>query len=216
MFGLLAQMEGNEAARQVEEAADQATEWLSGNLMLVILVVIAVIAFVVVRRVLFRGNRVAGKQAPDLAINVMSLGTEGPPPGPPTLEFYNVPVRLVAVAVAPAGRVRELPPVNQMGDIFDSVVPGLAAVVQMHKPLVRRWPPQMSTRGFAHLFFQHARLPGEAGKGTPWSAAAGMMKIEGQPLMIGLVFRTETPTSHAQEVVDSEERWMALLQVKGA
>ena len=178
------------------------------------LVVVAVLY--VLLRVLRGRKKPVVLQVPELGIDVMQLGTQAPPSGPPSLEFYNVPVRLAAVVIAPAGRVRDLPPIDQWEDLFDAIVPGLAAVVAKHKPLVRRWPPQLSAKGFAHTFFQHVRLPGEGGKGTPWSSAGGLFKIEGQPLMAGLVLRTAQPSSHGQEIVDSEEQWMRLLKVVGA
>ena len=150
-----------------------------------------------------------------LRIDVMGLGTEGPPTGGPVLEFFNTPVRLAAIVVAPAGRVRDLPPPEEMGDVLDALLPGLARVVSAHRPLVRRWPPQFSSSGFAHMFFQYVRLPGEGGKGTPWCSAAGIFKIEGQPMMAGMVFRTESTSSHGQEIIDAEEKWLNTLRVKG-
>ena len=91
----------------------------------------------------------------------------------------------------------------------------MSKVVAAHRPLVRRWPPQPSSKGFAHLFFQHVRLPGQGGKGSPWSSAAGLMKIEGQAVMAGMVFRTADPSAHGQEIIDSEEQWLRILRVKG-
>lgn len=161
------------------------------------------------------GKRKTAADAPtdDLTIDVMRLGTEGPPTSPPRLEFYNVPVRLALIVMAPAGRVRDLPPIPQWGDLYDAIVPGLSKVVAAHRPKVCRWPAQASARGFAHLFFQHVRLPGQSGKGTPWSSAAGVMKVEGQPVLVGMVFRTAEPSAHGQEVIDSEEHWLRILRV---
>jgi len=150
-----------------------------------------------------------------LRIDVMALGTHGPPPGAPVLEFFNTPVRLAAIVIAPAGRVRDLPPPEDMADILDAIVPGLARVVSAHRPIDKRWPPQFSSKGFAHMFFQYVRLPGEGGKGTPWCSAAGIFKIEGQPMMAGMVFRTESTSSHGQEIIDKEEKWLSTLRVKG-
>jgi len=150
-----------------------------------------------------------------LRIDVMALGTHGPPPGAPVLEFFNTPVRLAAIVIAPAGRVRDLPPPEDMADILDAIVPGLARVVSAHRPIAKRWPPQFSSKGFAHMFFQYVRLPGEGGKGTPWCSAAGIFKIEGQPMMAGMVFRTESTSSHGQEIIDKEEKWLSTLRVKG-
>jgi hypothetical protein len=161
-----------------------------------------------------RRRRALPKQVPDLAIDVMALPTVRPPEGGPALYYFNVPVRLAALVLAPAGRVRELPPLNQLNDIIDSIVPGLARVVAAHGTLIRRWPAQLSSKGFAHQFFTHARLPGQGGKGTPWSSAAGLFKIEGQPLMAGLILRAEAPTNLGQRIIEQEAQWLDILRIK--
>ena len=180
-----------------------------------IIAAVAIAVLLIARKIFSRRRRELPKPVPDLRIDVMSLGTDPPPGVAPVLEFYNVPVRLAAVVLAPAGRVRELPPPNQMDDVFDAIVPGMAGVVATHQPLVRRWPAQLSATGFAHAFFQHVRLPGDGGKGTPWSSAAGLVKIEGQPVMAGLVLRTASTSSHGQVIIDAEQMWLSILRVKG-
>ena len=127
--------------------------------------------------------------SPDLKVLLAELGEKGPPLGPPVLEFYNLPVRLAAIVLAPVGRVSDLPPDQQLPKLIESIIPGLDQVMALHKPLIRRWPSQVSVRGFAHLFFNNARLPGNGGKGSPWSSVAGMFKMKGQPVMAGLVVR---------------------------
>lgn len=207
-------------AIEVDEQIDRLTEavgtlpenWLAW----VIVALVALIALYVAFKVLAGGRRRRPKEVSDLAIDVMALGSQGPPPGAPVLEFYNTPVRLAAVVLAPAGRVRELPPDEDLADTFDAILPGLARVVDTHRPLMRRWPPQMSAKGFAHTVFQHCRLPGEGGKGSPWSTAAGLFKIEGQPLMAALIVRTSQPTNHGQHVIEDPEGWLACMRVKGA
>ena len=181
----------------------------------VAVLVVLLLLYLVGKKVL-RRKREAPAAAPDLTIDVTKLGTEGPPAGMPALEFYYLPVRLAAVVLAPAGRVSKLPPSDQLDEIFDAIVPGLAKIVARHQPSVRRWPNQLSTRGFAHAFFQHVRLPGDGGKGTPWSSVAGVVKIRGQSLVAGLVLRTAQPTSHGQEIIDLEGKWLSMLRVQGA
>jgi hypothetical protein len=193
---------------QIQNAVGGEGTW---QVLAVAAVAMAVALFIAWR--LFSGRRPAAPAAPNLTIDVMAQGTQGPPVGGPTLEFYNIPVRLAVVVLAPAGRVRDLPPEGQWHDLFDAIVPGLADVVASHRPLVRRWPSQPSSRGFAHQFFQHVRLPGQSGKGTPWSSAAGVMKIEGQAVMAGMVFRTQEPSAHGQEIIESEEQWLRILRV---
>jgi len=181
---------------------------------LLVLVAVAIVLAYVLWALLKRRKRVLPPQVPDLAVDVMSLPTAGPPASGPALYYYNVPVRLAAVVLAPAGRVRDLPPPGQLDDVLDSIVPGLAQVVSTHAPLVRYWPRQLSAKGFAHAFFGHARLPGQGGKGTPWCSAAGIFKIEGQPLMAGLVMRAQTTSNLGQAIVEREAQWLDLLRIK--
>ncbi len=168
----------------------------------------------VVRRVLRSRKKPLPRQEPDLKIDVMSLPTLGPPTSGPALYYYNVPVRLAAIVLAPAGRVRELPPINQIHEAFDAIVPGLTEIIATHRPVYRHWPNQMSVRGFAHMFFGNVRLPGQGGKGTPWCSAAGVFKLEGQPLVAGLLMRAETTTNLGQHIVEEEAQWLDILRIK--
>jgi hypothetical protein len=105
-------------------------------------------------------------------------------------------------------------PDEQLASLLDAIVPGLDKVAALHRPAIRRWPNQVSARGFAHLFFSNARLPGQAGKGTPWSSVAGVVKVEGQPVMAGLVLRAAAPNSVGQTIIDAEYKWLGCLRVK--
>ena len=141
---------------------------------------------------------VAAPLSPDLKIDVVTLGEQGPPHGPPVLEFYNLPVRLAAVVFVPAGLGRELPPAEQLPPLLDAIIPGLDKVAALHGSVVRRWPKQVSATGFAHLFFSNAKLPGTGGKGTPWSSVAGVFKYQGNPVMAGLVLSPKSPIASAR------------------
>ncbi len=206
-----------DAAVEGLDKAREAVSSFGGDLIqwIIILAVVLVVLYILYKVLSGRKKPVSAKGTPGLKIDVMSLGRGGPPEDGPTLELLNVPVRLAAVVLAPAGRVRDLPPPSELHDLYEAIAPGLTRVVGAHDPVVRRWPPQMSAKGFAHMFFQHVRLPGEAGKGTPWSSIGGLAKVEGQPFMAGLVLRTTAPSSHAQYVIDSEDKWMGMLRVKG-
>jgi len=202
---------------QVNQFQD-AAGWLSGAMWFYVLIgaVLVAVAVWLVYRILRAKRDVAAPAGPDLTIKLAHLGEQGPPPGTPELEFYNMPVRLAAVIIAPAGRIRELPPVEQMGPIFDALLPGLDRVVEKHGPMIRRWPPQMSAQGFAQIVFQNCRLPGEGGKGSPWSTVAGVFRHEGQPMMGALVLRTGRATSHGQTTINAEHEWLGCLRIKGA
>jgi hypothetical protein len=130
------------------------------------------------------------------------------------LYVYNVPVRLTALVLAPVGRARELPPPTHLDALADALVPGLAKVISAHKPVLRRWPAQVSSRGFAHTFFSQAKLPGDAGKGTPWCVAAGVIKFGKTPIMAGLIMRAAAATNFSHPIIEQEAQWLDVLKTK--
>jgi len=179
----------------------------------VLALVVLVLSYVVKRG--FQLRRRKPEPPPRLpSIEVQGLSTAGPLPGPPVLEFYHLPVRLAAVLLAPVGRARELPPPQQIPELLDAVIPGLGKVFIKHRPIVRLWPSQLSPRGFSHGFFTHAPLPGDAGKGTPWCSVAGVFKHKDQPMVVGMVMRTDSPTSLGQTIVENETKWLDALRIR--
>jgi len=173
-----------------------------------------IVVLIVLWRFVRRRKRLAPLVAPELTIDVQTLPDQGPPGGPPTLEFYNIPVRLTALVLAPVGRDRELPPPDEFYALCETLLPGLGQIARLHEPLIRDWPSQVSTRGFAHAFFSNARLPGDGGKGTRWSSVAGQFKHEGRPVMAALVLRAAAPNSLGQLTVNTEYEWLGCLRVK--
>jgi len=187
---------------------------LAGQYYAVIIAVVAVVATLVVYRILRRSRSGPDVAAVDLSIDVDSLPTGGPGDEGPRLEFYNVPVRLAVLVLAPSGRTGTLPPVDKLPEMVDAIVPGLLAVFESHKPLVRRWPGQLSSQGFAHAYFNNVRLPGDGGKGSPWCSVAGRADYLGQKLLVGMTFRTDAPNSLAQLSLDNERQWLDVLRIR--
>ena len=173
-----------------------------------------VVLLLIVWKIVGGRRRPPQPETPNLDVDLAAMGEQGPAGLTPVLELNNVPVRLAAVVLTPAGRVRELPPMNRRDELLEVILPGLKEVVAAHRPLMLRWPAQFSASGFAHTFARHVRLPGDGGRGTPWSSVAGVFKIEGQPLMAGLVLRSESANSLGQQIVDSEDKWLGCLRVK--
>jgi len=166
--------------------------------------VIVILILIIAWKIITGRRRELPPPAPDLAIDVASLGSEGPPTAGPILEHYNVPVRLG----------RELPSLDQLPQLIDHMVPGLAQVVAAHRPLIRRWPSQLSAEGFAHTFFAQAKLPGDRGKGTPWCSAAGRFEVGRQPVMAGLVMRAQGSNNFSQSIIHEQHEWLGILRVK--
>jgi hypothetical protein len=175
-------------------------------------VLLIVLALVV--RLLRRRGRTALPPPSDLTIGVAALTDQGPPAGNPSLELYNLPMRLAAVIVAPAGRGSQLPPDCDTLDLCDHIVPGLAEIVRLHKPMVREWPAQLSTQGFSHTLFASVPLPGDHGKGTAWCVVAGRFETGKQNLLAGLVLRAAAPNSLGQLEIERPGQWLDLLRVR--
>ena len=150
----------------------------------------------------------------DLTIDVGGLSSEGPPSEGPVLEFFGMPVRLVALVLAPAGRNTQLLPESQLVRVLDDLTPGLSSIVLSHRPLFRPWPSQLSTQGFIHAFFNHAHLPGDRGKGTPWCSAAGRFDAGDQQLLAGILCAAEKPNSLGQVPITNVGQWLEVVRVK--
>ena len=148
------------------DKAKQAVGSLSGDLWkyAVVAIVVLVILYAVTRLL---KKKPAVHSAENLQIDVMALGQPGPARGRAGAQVVRCPVRLALVVMAPAGRVRELPPLNRMEDAYEALLPGLAQVVAAHRPVIRRWPPQVSSNGFAHVFLQMRVCPGREARAHP-------------------------------------------------
>ncbi len=201
----------NDVAAKLEDVAGK----ISGDMVKygIIALVVLVAAYIVLRLLKTR-RREPPPPSPDLSIDVTALAAEGPPAAGPSLLYYGVSARLVAIVLAPLGRDRELPRADQFPGALDGIVPNLSQVAAAHRPLVRRWTNQLSARGFGHLFFASAKLPGRGGKGTEWCSVAGMFTVEGQPLMAGIVLRTAKPTNLGQRIVAEEAQWLDVLRTR--
>ena len=161
-----------------------------------------------------RRNRRQLAELPQIAINLAELQAAGPPTSPPFLEFYNIPVRLSGLLLAPVGHGRRLAEADARDEIFESLLPGLSEIVKMHETKVVEGPAQVSTRGFSHALFHAAALPGEGGKGTAWSAVAGLFKHDNEPIMAGLLLYAEKPNSIGQIIIQAEHDWLGCLRVR--
>jgi hypothetical protein len=172
-----------------------------------------VVAFALAQWML-RRRRALPPPPDELALDVSVLPDLPPPLGPPVLEFYHIPVRLAAVVLAPVGRVRELPSREELPEVIDSIVPGLDQIAVAHRPLVRSWPRQLSSRGFASALFQNLRFPADEKDRSVWSAVAGVFRFGDEPIMAGLVLRAETPNRFGNYVMEDEHQWLGILRVR--
>ena len=151
---------------------------------------------------------------PDLTIDVAKLGLHGPPESEVQLECYAVPVRLAALVIAPVGRSGAIPESDHLLNVLDQLVPGLVEIVSVHQPLVRFWPPQLSSHGFVSSFFHKAGLPGDNGKGTAWSSLAGKFNIGDGHYLVGMVFRAAAPNGIGQVSIETDGQWNDILRIR--
>jgi hypothetical protein len=176
---------------------------------------LALLVLALIIRAVLRSRRPKPQSDVDeLTINILGLEASGPPQAWPQLEFYGVPVRLAVLVLAPAGRLSQIPPKEQLRAVVDSLLPGLADVLDQHHPLFRRWPEQLSTSGFAQAFFKHVRLPGDAGKKTPWCSVAGRFDAGDQQLLAGIVCCAAKPNSHSTVIVEHAGQWHDVLRIR--
>lgn len=148
-----------------------------------------------------------------LALDVGSLPQSGPPAKGPQLACYNVPVRVAAFVLAPVGRTAALPPPDKLREVVDRIVPGMMEIIDRHQPVFRRWPGQISSQGFGSAFVGKLRLPGESGKGTPWTAVVGKIDYQGQQLLAGIVLRADEPNGLGVITLERETQWLDVFRV---
>ena len=172
------------------------------------------VAMVLLLRVLRRRRRVA-EPVPELQrVDVVELGDEGPPAGTPRVEIYGTPMRIAAIVIAPLGRGSLLPPPTKLPEVLDYVVPGLQQAIGSHRSEIVTWPEQLSWHGFSQAFFTHVPLPGDRGKGSPWSSVAGKFTADGIPFVVGLICRSVSSNSIGQIIVEHEGQWLDILRVR--
>lgn len=177
-----------------------------------VLVVLAILAFLAARWMRSHRRR-APQTEPDYGTVFQSLPELGPPHEGPRLLYRGTPVRLAGVVLAPPGLARELPPVNRLGEAFDALVPGLSEVIRAHRPVYRRWPAQVSTRGFAHRFFAEARGLAPPDAETPWCLVVGPFVFQRETLLVGLAMRAGAPMRPGRYIVEDPTEWPRLLSV---
>ncbi|MHC2069175.1 hypothetical protein ACYFX5_17015 [Bremerella sp. T1] len=131
----------------------------------------------------------------------------------PEVRVYNVPVRIVAIVVAPAGRGHDVLSEETLRGLMESFLPQMMAVVRAHRPDVYRWPGQMSTRGFSQRFFTQANLPGQHGEGTPWTAVAGRFDYQANGYLIGLVCCADEDNPLGQVLVEQKQQWTDIVRI---
>ncbi|MCA9118695.1 MAG: hypothetical protein H6822_04460 [Planctomycetaceae bacterium] len=182
----------------------------AAGLIVVVMGVLTVIAIAIFRR----GARQPPPEPLELVIDVASLVQQGPSTDTPRLVYMGKPVRLAALVVAPVGRSGSIPDADRLLDAVDHLIPGLVDVISRDSPVVKFWPGQLSTHGFAHAFFRNVKLPGNRGIGTRWCSIAGKFKSGGQQFLAGLLCDTGESSELSEIAADDNEQWARVLEVR--
>ncbi|MGI9517450.1 MAG: LapA family protein [Pirellulaceae bacterium] len=149
-----------------------------------------------------------------LFIDVEKLDQGGPSDQVIQLDFYNLPVRMVALVIAPVGRDRPVPALSELPQLEEAIVPGLHSIVANHDPEIWVWPAQLSVQGFNQAFFNNAPLPGHQGKGSVWCSLAGKFAWHSHAFVAGMVFRSAEPNSMGQVEAERETQWLDILRLQ--
>ncbi|GIW91242.1 MAG: hypothetical protein KatS3mg109_1674 [Pirellulaceae bacterium] len=176
----------------------------------VLLVVVLAGALVAAVFFLSKRRRPKAKAPEPPRLDMSALSTETPRSDELHLECYGIPVRVAAVVIAPLGRDAILPDDEQIGALFDQLVPGLAEVIAQDRPQLLRWPAQLSRDGFVHAFFNQTGITTNV---SPWCAVAGRVLFHRQQLAVGLVARTAQPTRLGRKTIEHEGQWATSLRV---
>ncbi len=176
---------------------------------------LALVVLLLILRIVFRKKQpVQQLVKPDLKIDLEELESKGPGQIWPQLQIYGIPVRLAVLVVAPKGQGSQIPNREQLQVLIDRITPGFKDVVAIHQPLIREWPPQMSVEGFSHAFFHNVQLPGDDGRGTPWSGTVGHLTAGMNSILLGMICVADDPNQLGQVIVKHEGQWREVLKVQ--
>lgn len=162
------------------------------GMVAVVALIVGLVLYRIGRRLLEIRRRPREAPQIDLTIDVPNLPIANVEQASPRMEIYGIPAVVAAVVVAPSGRDAAEPPKRVAFHLLEAVTPGFGEVLAGHQPLLCIWSAQLSSQGFAQLFFMHARLPGTRERGQIGRAPQVRCNGRGVPISWGLCF---TPRS---------------------
>jgi hypothetical protein len=137
-----------------------------------------------------------------------------PPVGPKQLHVNGVPVRIRLVVIAPAGNQQAVSADNA-AEILNDIRKGLGGLLKSDKPRIKVWPPQLTLPGFAPTFHRLVKSPDAGKKMSEWVKVAGVAKIGGKPVLLGLALLADEPCKIGELKLDHMD-WAETLQVVSA
>ena len=175
-----------------------------------VIVVVLCLLWVYMRRRAFLGDQLDGGHSIDLSEFVVA----GPPDGPLRMDFYGTPVRLQLIVLAPMGRHSQLPTNEELPHILNHFISDFTRLSGLHRPVVFRWPEQLSAQGFFQAFFNQLSLPGDHGRGSSWCAVAGRFAVADTQYLVGMAFTTAKPNGMSTVTVKHEGQWFDILRIR--
>jgi hypothetical protein len=191
---------------------DQITEWLRGNIWVIVGGILGLLVIVILFKVLSGGK----KTHKDLQKGQREDLEDYPPPpeskGGRKLLLDGMEVRVRLVVVAPMGKQQDAIDAEDVPELLNDVLRGLGAFVAADKARVRVWPAQLSAAGFAPTFFRLVTSPDEPGTKSNWVLTAGPAKAAGRPILLGMALYSEEESKLGRVTLDGKE-WVESLQV---
>jgi hypothetical protein len=178
--------------------------------VLVVLILLIVGLLSVVSRALFGRKPKADKGWEKDVIELESCPLPPPAMGRGRLTVFNVPARLRLVVVAPVGRDHQITEAMATR-LLDHVVPGLWAVAETDRPLIRIWPPQLSHEGFSNTFHRCTAKPEPENAPSRWVLLAGRAMVGKQPVLLGLGAWADQPNVIGRKILDPED-WLGRIR----
>ncbi len=136
-----------------------------------------------------------------------------PAVGPKQLHVNGVPVRIRLVVIAPAGNQKPVT-ADDAKEILDDVRRGLGGLLKSDRPRVKVWPPQLTLPGFAPTFHRLVKAPDAGKKNSRWVKLAGVARVGGKPVLLGLAVLADEPCKIGELKLDHMD-WAETLQVVG-
>ncbi len=136
------------------------------------------------------------------------------PASSPLLSLYGLPVRLRLVVIGPLGLDAGSVQQEEVGELLDLAVPGLADRLRLDQPRVRLWPTQLSQQGFVAAFRRNTMTPDAAEKTHRWVLVMGKVLRDGSPVAVGLVLHAKEPNTLGPVILNYPHQWMEVLRLQ--
>ena len=163
-------------------------------------------------RLIFGRRKTASNQGDRLRENLADYPPPTGSPGPRRLLIEGWPARIRLVVIAPVGKENPIA-VSDVAPILDQMFRGLGEVLKNDQPLIRIWPPQLSSQGFAPTFHRLVHKPEPEGQPSHWVLVAGQTPSRPRPLLLGLALWADEANTLGRLTLEPGQ-WLGVLSVR--